>query len=532
MRTKFEEQFFSGENKKYLNIIKYISSEFNEEENSIRIKFLVDARDYNMVIESLETIKSKCKEITKLENVSIEIVRTYVDEEMIKSTVLQSIREITNMNMLILGNMEDDDISAEISKDCIKCIIKIQEAYIAIFKDKILDKLKENVVNKFPKSIEILPYMIKNRIVNGERIVRTNKIFSAIRQIPFECKQKIVGSNRVDNLTNKFAQYIRDIKPINDRRVLVCGTVKNSQLKHYIPKAEKVKKEVDPEYQPMEKSMLQFDIWDTNESDSIKCVFFLNENNMKRSGEILDGIDIAIDGVVNVFNDRASIKANEIFYASIDKTKIYIDEGKPAPEFYKTIIPEKYSVEIQGELGMNTDAPLDLKNMNIVIFDLETTGLDVLKDEVIDFAAIKIIGGKVVEKLEGLFNPGRKISNEVVQLTTITNKMLEGKPQILDAIGDVYKFFDNCVICGYNSDAFDIPLIKKYYKLAGYNFKNKTIDTYILSKKFLKLSSYKLTDIASNFGFGNPNAHRALADVEMTYKLLLKLYDVGYRYGK
>ena len=59
-------------------------------------------------------------------------------------------------------------------------------------------------------------------------------------------------------------------------------------------------------------------------------------------------------------------------------------------------------------------------------------------------------------------------------------------------------------------------------------FNNKTIDTLVLARKYFKLSKYNLEFISEAFNFPNKNAHRALSDVETTYKVLLKLIENGY----
>ena len=193
--------------------------------------------------------------------------------------------------------------------------------------------------------------------------------------------------------------------------------------------------------------------------------------------------------------------------------------------------PLPYSVNVQGTLGGLTEMPESFKKLNIVIFDLETSGLEIPKEEVIEFAALKISGGKVIEKMDGLFNPGKELRPEIAEKTHITDSMLVGKPHFSDAIGDVVKFFGDAIICGHNIDSFDVEFIKKYYKPAGYVFNNKTIDTLVLARKYFRLSRHTLEFISEAFNFSNQNAHRAIADVETTYKVLLKLIESGYVYN-
>lgn len=527
--TKFEEQFFSGENIKYLNVIRYLNSEYSSSEELLIINFLVDSRDYNKIMSELNEIRERCKSITNIKKTQVKIIRTFTDEQSVINAILQGIKEISNMNTLILDGMSYEDIIVKFIEKKIKCTIKVQQSFFEIFKEKLLDKLKTHLESKFPQEIELVEYMTKDREVGSVEFTQSKAVVAAIRQIPFTCKQKIIGRRNVDNINNTFAEYIRDIKPINQKRIIVCGEITDVNEFQYTPSAEKEKVKQNTSYEPVKKDMLKVKISDT--TGIIECTYFLNEQDQKRRGELVVGANIAVDGNVNVYNGRIGITANAFFFADIQYSKINIKKGKVAPKNYLTISPEKYHVEIQGELGRSTEIPESLKNNKFVIFDLETSGLDILKYEIIDFAAVKIIDGRVVEKLESLFNPGAKLDPKVTELTNITDKMLQDKPKIIDAIGDIYKFFDDCIICGHNSDVFDIPFLKKYYEETGYVFNNKTIDTLVLAKKYLRLSSYKLSSIAENFGFASPNAHRALADVEMTYKVLLKIFDEGYVYA-
>ena len=103
-------------------------------------------------------------------------------------------------------------------------------------------------------------------------------------------------------------------------------------------------------------------------------------------------------------------------------------------------------------MKLNIDKPL-------VVFDLETTGLDLVKDRIIQISYIKVMpdGGELRGNI--LVNPGMPIPKEVEQLTGITNSAVAKQPKFKDIAEDLSKEFQGCDFAGFNSNHFDIPLL-------------------------------------------------------------------------
>ncbi len=171
---------------------------------------------------------------------------------------------------------------------------------------------------------------------------------------------------------------------------------------------------------------------------------------------------------------------------------------------------------------------------DIVFFDVETTGLNVINDRIIQIALIKYKKGEEnPEELEMLINPGIPISQEAMSVHGITPEMLRNKPTFQQVAKQLYEFIGNADLAGYNSNRFDVPMLIEEFARTGYDFdidNRKLIDVqrlfYKMEPRTLK-AAYKFY-VGSNL----ENAHDALADVRATVDVLkgqIEMYkDVDY----
>lgn len=166
----------------------------------------------------------------------------------------------------------------------------------------------------------------------------------------------------------------------------------------------------------------------------------------------------------------------------------------------------------------------------LVIFDLETTGLDLVKDRVIQLSYIKVYpDGKEMRGNE-LINPEKTIPQEVIQLTGITNEDVKGKPTFKQIAAKLCEVFTGSDIAGYNSNHFDVPLLAEEFLRAGIDFdfsKCRLIDVQTI---FHKMERRNLA-AAYKFYCGRKmeedfEAHRADQDTEATYRVLLGELDM------
>ena len=127
--------------------------------------------------------------------------------------------------------------------------------------------------------------------------------------------------------------------------------------------------------------------------------------------------------------------------------------------------------------------------MSMVALDLETTGLDVRQDKIIEIGMIRFDGDEVLETYQSFVNPDRPIPPAVTQLTHITNPMVSNAPHILDVLDEVSDFVGNDTIVGHNV-SFDLGFLRRYKILT----KNRFTDTYDLASVLLpRAGRYKLS---------------------------------------
>ena len=136
-------------------------------------------------------------------------------------------------------------------------------------------------------------------------------------------------------------------------------------------------------------------------------------------------------------------------------------------------------------------------NKPLVIFDLETTGLDLVKDRVIQISYIKVYPDGKEERGDELINPEKHIEPIITQLTGISDETVKDKPtfkQLAQTLADKFAGSD---FAGFNSNNFDIPLLAEEFLRAGIDFdfsKSKLIDACAIFRKMERrnlASAYK-----------------------------------------
>lgn len=160
---------------------------------------------------------------------------------------------------------------------------------------------------------------------------------------------------------------------------------------------------------------------------------------------------------------------------------------------------------------------------DLVFFDIEATGLNVIKDRIIQIALIKYkANGDSPGELSMLINPGAVlISEEAYAVHGISSQMVANKPTFDQVAHELYEFIGDADLAGYNSDRFDIPMLLEEFFRAGIDFdldKRKTLD---VQKIFYKMEPRTLA-AAYRFYCNKvmENAHDALEDVRATIEVL------------
>lgn len=164
---------------------------------------------------------------------------------------------------------------------------------------------------------------------------------------------------------------------------------------------------------------------------------------------------------------------------------------------------------------------------DFVIIDIETTGLSVENDEILEIGAIRIVNGKIVEEYERLIAVKTEIAQNISELTGITQEQVKenGKP-INEVLPSFMDFVKGSEVAGYNVD-FDHDFLLAECNRKGIDItKIKFTDVMTIVKSKLKgMRSYKLEAVAKRLGITTKQKHRALSDCYLLYQVYCKLNE-------
>lgn len=185
---------------------------------------------------------------------------------------------------------------------------------------------------------------------------------------------------------------------------------------------------------------------------------------------------------------------------------------------------EGYFVNDGAPIAFNTRSlPL---NDEIVVFDIETTGLSSSVDRITEIGAVKIKNGEVIDRYSTLINPEIPIPYKITDLTGITNDMVKDQRTIKDVMPEFQKFFGDCPLVAHNA-MFDWGFIRTKAHELGIELNNTIIDTLQLSRTLLpNLKKYKLNLVCQHLNIKLENHHRAVHDAEATAQMFLKFVEM------
>ena len=165
----------------------------------------------------------------------------------------------------------------------------------------------------------------------------------------------------------------------------------------------------------------------------------------------------------------------------------------------------------------------------LVVFDLETTGLDLVKSRIIQISYIKVYPDGKEERENKLINPEEPIPPFITQLTGVTDDDVKDQPTFKEIAPKLAETFNGCDFAGFNSNGYDIPLLAEEFLRAGVDFdfsKCRMIDAMNIFRKMERrnlASAYKFycgRKMEDDF-----EAHRADQDTEATYRVLMGELD-------
>ncbi|MCR2820683.1 PolC-type DNA polymerase III [Lederbergia panacisoli] len=170
-----------------------------------------------------------------------------------------------------------------------------------------------------------------------------------------------------------------------------------------------------------------------------------------------------------------------------------------------------------------------LEDAEYIVFDVETTGLSAIYDTIIELAAVKIQNGEVIDKFESFANPHHPLSATTIELTGITDDMVNDAPEVEEMLQKFYEWSEDAIYVAHNA-SFDMGFLNTGFQKIGIGkSKNPVIDTLELARfLYPEFKNHRLNTLAKKFDIELTQHHRAIYDAEATGYLFLKmLKDAG-----
>lgn len=165
-------------------------------------------------------------------------------------------------------------------------------------------------------------------------------------------------------------------------------------------------------------------------------------------------------------------------------------------------------------------------NDEMIVFDVETTGLNPRTDRLTEIGAVKIRNMQVIDSFGTMVNPAKHIPMKITEITGITNEMVANAPSEQDALSLFLDFCgENPILIAHNAD-FDISFINAAAKRGGRELEYTEVDTLVMCRAMLpELNKHSLGVVAKALKMGSFNHHRATDDANMLAKIFLQLLD-------
>ncbi|WP_342561473.1 PolC-type DNA polymerase III [Paenibacillus sp. FSL R7-0345] len=157
--------------------------------------------------------------------------------------------------------------------------------------------------------------------------------------------------------------------------------------------------------------------------------------------------------------------------------------------------------------------PMDLKTATYVVFDIETTGLSITRNNITELAAIKMCEGKEIGRYTTFVNPHEKIPYHIQQLTNITDEMVKDAPDLEPVLKEFVEFIGDAVLVAHNA-RFDMGFIQaSLRKLGQPELPNPSLDTLELARLlYPSMKNHRLNTLADKYKVLLESHHRAVDD--------------------
>jgi len=181
-----------------------------------------------------------------------------------------------------------------------------------------------------------------------------------------------------------------------------------------------------------------------------------------------------------------------------------------------------------GVTGSRFAPSAKIKDLPVVVFDFESSGLASRTERIIEIGAVKFEGRKEVERFSSLVHPGRPVGEEITRITGITDAMLEGQPSIAEVLPMFHDFLRGCVGVAHNAE-FDTGFLIWESTRLGIQCDYVVLCTLRMARELVKSDRKNLDALASHYRLTFESRHRSIGDILVTAAVLWNMIDENAR---
>ncbi len=484
-----------------LNNIRLSSIEVDRQNYSIKYNFICDE---TIGEELKELIFKEAEKITPptFKSVEITVKKIVSNDELINREIFLYLSQ--NYPSISIFLKPTDIISTVVGK-LVKYVLRLtKDGAEYVVKNGAINKLNEHLSRKFCSD-----FAGSTDVKEAEETINllSEEVYESELQKIEHRTIKVKDVLIIDDLhMGDTALYIEDAL---SGTVTICGKITNL--------SERQTKNGKP--------FLIIHIDDT--TAKISGVYFSKKNTYPKIKELAVGDTIITRGTIGERDGKPTFTFEKINRCTFPSDFVKKDKfKKSAPKEYKLVFPEPAkTVKVKSVFELDEKLPDELLKDTFVVFDLETTGIELMSNGITEIGAVKVVDGKIVEQFQTLVKPDYRITAENVAITGITEEMVKNSPKISSVIPDFMKFIDGAILVAHNAE-FDVKFVKRFAGAEEYEIKNKVLDTVELARACLpQLKNHKLNTIADHFGIVFHH-HRALSDAYATAEIFIELMKI------
>ncbi|MGI5842379.1 MAG: PolC-type DNA polymerase III [Christensenellales bacterium] len=448
--------------------------------------------------------------------IDLKFKKSFLDEHLIKDFIINYFKR-NNFSLFTHISQENIKIKEELAEINVTLNFE-KEIYSYIEENSILLDLKTEIEKNFIATFSFF-------LAEGESQIDESILEKRNQELKPKPEKK-VPRYIVEDVEKIFGKEIKYLAPefiknqqTEKESVILAGEISNINKKAYKSKHSK---------DPNEESFFYtFDIYDT--TGTMPAIHFASKSTMPKLETFTNGMQMLFLGDIkkNIFG-KLTYFIKTAYHCVINKQSIkdaqaeYEKEQFLALDTYQTIFPKKFIDTHQENFFFKPQYNNLIKNNTIVVFDVETTGLEPEFAEIIEIGAVKVVDGELVETFQTLVKPKKEIPDLITEITGINNEMVKDAPSIFEAMTDFILFSKGSLLSGYNV-GFDMRFIQKAASDIGFHFTNRVEDTMYYARQSLTLGNYTLKNVAKALNISLKEAHRALNDAIATARVLIAL---------